>query len=78
MEAPEFKMDVQDNPKLSKNIRFQFQVDQTREAGEPIQQEEIGPSLQFVTKPLVRLRKITVFDLDDTKSRPLELSIGYR
>jgi hypothetical protein len=29
-------------------------------------------------KPLVSLKKTTRFDLDDSKSRPLVLAIGYR
>ena len=63
--------------KINSNIRLQFQVKETREAGFPTQ-IEIGPSIEFVTPPLLRLRKITVFDLDDVKARPLQLSIGYR
>jgi hypothetical protein len=39
---------------------------------------EFGPSLDFYLKPRVRLQDITTFDLDDSKSRPLVFSIGYR
>jgi len=63
--------------KLTSDLRVSFQAKETREAGEPVQ-AEIGPSLDFYLKPLVRLTKITTFDLDESKSRPLVFSIGYR
>lgn len=63
--------------KLSSGLRVAFQAKQTREAGEPTQ-AEIGPSLDFYLKPLLRLKDVTRFDLDDSKSRPLVFSVGYR
>lgn len=63
--------------KLNSNIRFVFQAKDTREGGDPTQ-AEIGPSIEFFLKPLLRLKKVTRFDLDDAKSRPLVLAIGYR
>jgi hypothetical protein len=63
--------------KVNDGIRFQFQAKQTREAGEPVQ-AEIGPSVEFYVRPLSRLKEVTKFDLDDAKSRPLILSVGYR
>jgi hypothetical protein len=63
--------------KLSSDLRFVFQAKETRESGDPVQ-AEIGPSLDFYLKPLIRLKKATEFDLDDAKSRPLVFSIGYR
>ena len=63
--------------KLSSDLRVSFQAKETREAGDPTQ-AEIGPSLDFYLKPLLRLIKATEFDLDDSKSRPLVLSVGYR
>jgi hypothetical protein len=62
---------------IQPNIRFVFQAKQTREAGDPTQ-AEIGPSFDFSLKPLIRLKYISTFDLDDTKSRPLQLSVGFR
>jgi hypothetical protein len=38
----------------------------------------IGPSLQLYLKPLIKLKKVTSFDLDDAKSRFLVLETGYR
>jgi Protein of unknown function (DUF2490) len=63
--------------KLNSNIRFVFQAKETKEGGDPTQ-AEIGPSIEFYLKPLIRLKNVTAFDLDDAKSRPLVLSIGYR
>jgi hypothetical protein len=63
--------------KIQSDVRFDFQAKETREAGNPTQ-VEVGPSLDFFFKPLVRLKRITAFELDDAKSRPLELSIGFR
>ena len=33
--------------------------------------------MDFYLKPLIRLKRITTFDLDDAKSRPLVLTAGY-
>jgi hypothetical protein len=63
--------------KLTSDLRLTFQAKETREAGDPTQ-AEIGPSLDFYLKPLLRLKNVTEFDLDDAKSRPLVFSIGYR
>ncbi len=63
--------------KLSSDLRVSFQVKETREGGDPTQ-AEIGPSLDFYLPPLVRLQKATEFDLDDSKSRLLVFSVGYR
>jgi hypothetical protein len=62
---------------MQPDLRFTFQAKETREAGDPTQ-AEIGPSIDFSIKPLLRLKHITVFDLDDAKSRPLQLSVGFR
>jgi hypothetical protein len=63
--------------KLSSDVRLSFQAKETRESSDPTQ-AEIGPSIEFYFKPLLRLKKITAFDLDDSKSRPMVLAIGYR
>src|SRR6516164_10179290 len=62
--------------RVQPDIRFNFQAKETREAGDPTQ-VEIGPGFDFFLKPLVRLKKITKFDLDDSKARPLQLSAGF-
>jgi len=63
--------------KLTPAIRFTFQAKETREAGDPTQ-VEVGPGFDFSLKPIVRLKKITIFDLDDARSRLLQLSVGFR
>ena len=65
------------NYKMTRDVRASFQAKETREGGEPTQ-AEIGPSIEFYLKPLLRLKDVTLFDLNDSKARPLVLSIGYR
>jgi hypothetical protein len=74
---PEFLPEIDTYVKLNSDVRFVFQAKDTREGGDP-DQAEIGPSVEFFLKPLVRLKKITEFDLDDAKARPLVFAIGYR
>ena len=62
---------------LNSKVRLVFQAKETREGGDPTQ-AELGPSIDFYLKPLIKLKNVTAFDLDDAKSRPLVLSIGYR
>jgi hypothetical protein len=64
-------------PEISPDIRFTFQAKETREAGDPTQ-AEIGYSFDFFVKPLIRLKRVAAFDLDDAKSRPQQLSAGVR
>jgi hypothetical protein len=63
--------------KPASDVRLSFQAKETREGGSPTQ-AEIGPSVEFYLKPLLKLKGITQFDLDDSKKRPLVLAIGYR
>jgi len=73
----EFLPEIDANFKLNSNVRFVFQAKDTREGGDPTQ-AEVGPSVEFYLKPLLRLKNVTLFDLDDAKSRPLVLAVGYR
>jgi hypothetical protein len=75
--STEFLPEIDAYLKLQSNIRFVFQAKDTREGGDPTE-AEVGPSLDFYLKPLVRLGESNDFDPDDAKSRPLVLSIGYR
>lgn len=63
--------------KLSSNMRLRFQAKDTRDGGDPTQ-AAIGPGLELYVKPLIRLKQVTAFDLDDSKSRPFVLTAGYR
>jgi hypothetical protein len=73
----EFLPEIDANFKLNSYVRFVFQAKDTREGGDPTQ-AEIGPSVEFYLKPLLKLKNVTLFDLDDAKSRPLVLAVGYR
>ena len=73
----EFLPEIDLHLKLRSNVRFVLQAKDTREGGEPTQ-VELGPSIDFYLKRLVRLRDISAFDPDDSKSRLLVLSVGYR
>jgi hypothetical protein len=39
---------------------------------------EIGPNIDFFFKPLVKLKRITLFELDQSKSRPVMFRLSYR
>ncbi|HEX8815647.1 MAG TPA: DUF2490 domain-containing protein [Terriglobales bacterium] len=63
--------------RIQPDLRLDFQAKETREAGDPTQ-AEIGPSIDYFLKPLLRLKDVTEFDLNDAESRPLQLSAGFR
>jgi hypothetical protein len=73
----EFLPEVDVYLKFNNSVRLRVQASDTREGGDPTQ-ALIGPSLEVYVKPLLRLKEITAFDLDDSKSRPLVLAAGYR
>ena len=63
--------------KLNSYLRAYLQAKDDRDEGAS-NQFSIGPSLQLYVKPLLKLKNITTFDLDDSKPRALVLEIGYR
>jgi hypothetical protein len=63
--------------RLSPKVRLFFQAKGYMEDGD-LNHAQIGPSLQFSIRPLEKLKKITIFDLDDIKCMPVVLTIGYR
>jgi hypothetical protein len=63
--------------KLNSAFRAYLQAKDDRDGGDPTQLT-IGPSIQLYLKPLLKLKDITTFDLDDSKSRALVLKTGYR
>jgi hypothetical protein len=63
--------------RLNSNVRLVFQAKEAIEGGD-LNHAAIGPSIQFYLKPLIKLKKVTAFDMDEAKSRPLMLIIGYR
>lgn len=76
-QTAQFLPEIDTYIKLNSDLRVSFQAKETKEGGNPTQ-AEIGPSLDFYLKQLRRLTGATEFDLDDSKSRPLVFSIGYR
>ena len=73
----QFLPEVDGHLTMSSNIRAYLQAKDDREGGDP-EQFTLGPSIQFYLKPLVKLKQVTLFDLDDAKSRPMVLESGYR
>src|SRR5258708_448377 len=73
----EFLPEVDVYLKLNSSARLRVQAANTREGGDPTQ-FTIGPDLDLYLKPLIRLKRVTSFDLDDAKSRPLVFTAGYR
>ncbi len=63
--------------KVFSPLRIWLQAKETREDGSPAT-AEIGPSFDFYVKSPLGLADITTFDLDDSKSRLLVVSVGYR
>lgn len=63
--------------KLSPSWRTYLQAKNDQDAGGS-PELSIGPSVQRYVKPLLKLKHITVFDLDDSKKRALVLEAGYR
>jgi len=76
-QTDQFLPEVDAYYKLNSDVRISLQAKQTREGGDP-NEGEVGPSLDFYFRPLIRLAKVTKFELDEAKSRPLVLSVGYR
>jgi hypothetical protein len=73
----EFLPEVDVYLKLNSSARLRAQASNTRE-GSDSTQLAIGPDLELYVKPLIRLKQVTSFDLDDAKSRPLVITAGYR
>jgi hypothetical protein len=76
-EVTQFWPEIDTYIKIDDNMRFFFIADQTREDRVGTQ-AEFGPNIDFYLKPLFKLKKIAGLQLDESKSRPLMLRIGYR
>jgi hypothetical protein len=73
----QFLPEVDVNYRWNSYLRGYLQAKDDREGGDPTQ-FTFGPSLQFYLKPLIKLKRVTLFDLDDAKSRALVIETGYR
>jgi hypothetical protein len=76
-QSVQFLPEVDTHVTLNSYARTYLQAKDDRDAG-ATDQFSIGPSMQIYLKPLVRLKQVTEFDLDDAKRRPLVLEAGYR
>jgi hypothetical protein len=73
----QFLPEIDTHLTLNSHLRTYLQAKDDRDGGDR-EQFTFGPSLQFYLHPLIRLQRVTLFDLDDSKSRPLVLESGYR
>ncbi len=73
----EFLPEVDAYLKLNSAFHAYLQAKDDREGGDP-SQFSFGPSVQLFLKPLIRLKTVRTFDLDDSKARFLVLEAGYR
>jgi len=73
----QFLPEVDAHLTLNSTFRAYLEAKDDRDGGDPTQ-FALGPSLQIYLKPLLKLKKVTEFDLDDSKSRFLVLETGYR
>ena len=73
----QFLPEIDAHLKLTSTLRVYGQAKDDRDGGDP-NQLSIGPSIQLYLKPLLKLKNVTAFDLDDSKSRALVLETGYR
>jgi hypothetical protein len=76
-QTPQFLPEVDVYLKVNSVTRVYFQAQGDRDEGVPIQ-STLGPSVQLYFKPLLKLKKVSAFDLDDSKQRPLVVEAGYR
>jgi hypothetical protein len=73
----QFLPEVDTYLKLNSMFQVYNQMKDDRDGGDSTQITS-GPSVQLSLKPLLKLKKITTFDLDDAKPRALVLEAGYR
>jgi hypothetical protein len=76
-QTTQFVPEINDNLKLSSFMRAYVQAKDDRNQGQS-GQFSLGPSMRFYFKPLLKLKKFAIFDLDDSKSRALVFEMGYR
>jgi hypothetical protein len=73
----QFLPEIDAHLKLNSTLRTYLEAKDDRDAGAE-NQFTIGPSIQLYLKPLVKLKHVRVFDLDDSKSKALVVETGYR
>src|SRR6201998_1104630 len=73
----QFLPEIDAHLELNSSLRAYLEAKNDRDGGDPTQ-FTIGPSIQFYLKPLIKLKRVKTFDLDDSKSRALVVEAGYR
>jgi hypothetical protein len=73
----QFLPEIDAHLKLNSTFRAYLEAKDDRDGGES-DQFATGPSLQLYLKPLIKLKDVAAFDLDDVKTRFLVLETGYR
>lgn len=73
----EFLPEVDAYVQVSSNVRFAFQDKETIANG-GLAISDFGASIEAYLRPLEALKRVTIFDLDETKCVPVLFSIGYR
>jgi hypothetical protein len=73
----QFLPEIDAHLKLNSAVRAYLEAKDDRDGGDATQ-FTFGPSVQFYLKPLLKLKKVRAFDLDDSKSRMLVMEVGYR
>lgn len=63
--------------KVNSDVRLSFFAAKTRENRDDTD-AEIGPNIDFFVKPLIKAKRFTFFQLDQSKSNLLMLRCGYR
>ncbi len=76
-QSVQFLPEVDTYLKLNSMFTAYLEAKDDQDAGDPLQ-AGIGPSMQLHLKPLVRLKEMRAFDLNDAKKRFFVLEAGYR
>ncbi len=75
-QTSQFWPEIDTYVKLNPTLRLLFIASTTQEAGDTIG-SEFGANFDLFVKPLLKLKRFTVFELDESKSRLLTLRAGY-
>src|SRR5579864_2338978 len=73
----QFLPEIDAHLQLNSTFRAYLETKDDRDGGDPTQ-FTVGPSVQLYLKPLIKLKRVKAFDLDDSKSRLLVFDTGYR
>jgi hypothetical protein len=76
-QSVQFLPEIDSYLKLNTMFRVYNETKDDRDGGDSTQITS-GPSVQLYLKPLLKLKRITTFDPDDSKPRALVLEAGYR